>query len=104
MNKEKHNAILIDPKDNVAVAIDNLKKGQMARVKGDNYFDEITLAQDIPFGHKLALGFIQEDEEIIKYGEVIGAAMQNIEKGEHVHEHNIIGIRGKREAKQGKEF
>ncbi len=98
MSDKKHNAILIDPKDNIAVAIENLKKDQKAIVKGVDYYEEIPLVQDIPFGHKLALTVLQENKEIIKYGEVIGVAMQNIEKGEYVHDHNIKGIRGKRQA------
>lgn len=96
MSDKKHNAILIDPEDNIAVAIDNLKKGQTAIVKGVDFSEKISLIQDIPFGHKLALTALQEDKEVIKYGEVIGVTMRNIEKGEYVHDHNIKGIRGKR--------
>jgi len=40
-------------------------------------------------GHKYALRDILQGENIIKYGQPIGHATQNIAKGEHVHSHNV---------------
>lgn len=40
-------------------------------------------------GHKYAIRDITEGESIIKYGQPIGHATQNIKAGEHVHTHNI---------------
>lgn len=40
-------------------------------------------------GHKYAIRDIDEGESIIKYGQPIGHATQNIKAGEHVHTHNI---------------
>ncbi len=56
----------INEKDNVAVMLD-----------GDLRGHKIAL-DDIPIGH-----------EIIKYGYPIGHASENINKGEHVHTHNV---------------
>ena len=40
-------------------------------------------------GHKYALVDIKKGENIIKYGNPIGHATQDIKKGEHVHTHNV---------------
>ncbi|MBO5453878.1 MAG: altronate dehydratase [Clostridia bacterium] len=40
-------------------------------------------------GHKYALCDIKKGENIIKYGEAIGHATEDIKKGEHVHTHNL---------------
>ena len=40
-------------------------------------------------GHKYALRDINKGENIIKYGNPIGHATEDIKKGEHVHSHNI---------------
>ncbi len=61
--------LIIDPKDNVAVALE---------AEGG-----------IPAGHKFALRDIAAGERIVKYGEVIGTAAADIQKGDHVHTHNV---------------
>ena len=40
-------------------------------------------------GHKYAVCDISAGENIIKYGNPIGHATENIKKGEHVHSHNV---------------
>jgi (2R)-sulfolactate sulfo-lyase subunit alpha len=77
--------------DNVGVAVADIKKGE--KVKG-YYLDEgrcieLEALDDIPLGHKIALQDFSEKDLIIKYGEVIGEAVKEIKKGEHVHVHNI---------------
>lgn len=44
---------------------------------------------NIPAGHKFALRDILKGEYVIKYGEVIGRATENIQKGDWVHTHNV---------------
>ncbi len=43
----------------------------------------------IPLGHKIALTDINAGENIIKYGQPIGYAINDIKKGDHVHLHNM---------------
>ncbi len=81
----------IDPRDNVAVALSDLAAGTQV-VCGNQ---EILLAQNIPFGHKVALSAIPHGAPVIKYGEQIGLASQNIAPGEHVHVHNLESTRGR---------
>ena len=55
----------------------------------DNVGVRLTAAAGIPAGHKFALKAIAKGEPVIKYGEVIGRAVQDIAKGEWVHVHNL---------------
>ncbi|MEE9400333.1 MAG: UxaA family hydrolase [Dehalococcoidales bacterium] len=88
-------AIVLDKKDNVATAMSNLKGGDIITVSIEDYTDNISLSQDIPFGHKFALQNIHRGGAIVKYGEIIGRARNNIGKGEHTHVHNVEGLRGR---------
>lgn len=87
--------ILVDPKDNVATALHQLGIGDAIHVALRNYSVNIELLQHIPFGHKLALQDIEPGQPVIKYGEVIGITTTKIRKGEHVHIHNVEGLRGR---------
>lgn len=87
-------AIVITPKDNVATAIDDIGMGEKVDVRCCENIFEITAKQVIPFGHKFAIKKIRSGEYIIKYGEVIGIAVSDIDVGEHVHIHNVKSTRG----------
>ena len=76
--------IHIHPADNVAVATRLLPAGEQVTVDGI----ALTLAQEIPAGHKVALRAIGAGENIIKYGFPIGHAKADIAAGEWVHSHN----------------
>ncbi|MEG3040808.1 MAG: altronate dehydratase family protein [Clostridium sp.] len=79
------NLITISESDNVAVSLKDLSSGSICTVNQM----EITLLDDIPFGHKVALCDIKENENIIKYGKPIGHGKSFIKKGEHIHTHNL---------------
>ncbi|MBS4022588.1 MAG: hypothetical protein KGZ79_16485 [Dethiobacter sp.] len=49
MQVKKHDAILIHPSDNVAVAIKDLTKGQTVHVLGDSFHAEMVLTSDVAF-------------------------------------------------------
>jgi altronate dehydratase small subunit len=49
----------------------------------------------IPHGHKIALKAMPMGSDVVKYGVVIGRAVRPIERGEHVHVHNIESLRGR---------
>ena len=38
---------------------------------------------------------IKKGTPIIKYGETIGLATEDIKEGDHVHVHNVEGLRGR---------
>ena len=43
----------------------------------------------MPFGHKVAVAPIKRGDRVIKYGQTIGFASQDINKGDWVHSHNL---------------
>lgn len=85
--------LILHKDDNVAVALADLKKGQEVDAELNGERIKFTLINDIPFGHKVAIRSIQAGEFIVKYGEVIGVATRDIKVGEHVHVHNVKGLR-----------
>ena len=75
----------IHPKDNVAVAVTALVRGDTIS-RGDS---PLTVAEEIPAGHKIALSEIHSGEDIYKYGWPIGRASTDIPAGHWVHTHNV---------------
>jgi altronate dehydratase small subunit len=53
------------------------------------------LQDNIEPSFKIAIKNIKKGDMVIKYGEIIGRAIQDIEIGEFVHTHNLEGIRGR---------
>jgi len=91
----KPKAILIDTKDNVATAFQELAKGETVTVSLAGTEATAVLTQDIPFGHKFALSSIGLHEPVVKYGEIIGLATDPIQAGQHVHVHNMESQKGR---------
>ena len=79
----------IDKADNVATVVANCRAGDEIAVKFHGYDQNYVCNHEVPFGHKIALADIPEGEAVIKYGETIGSATCNIEKGDWVHTHNV---------------
>jgi altronate hydrolase len=80
------NSVRIDPGDNVAVAIREIKSGEtVTGVPGV----EVRAAEDILRNHKVALVEIPESAPVIKYGEPIALSSRTIRAGEWVHTHNL---------------
>ena len=85
------NGIVIDKRDNVVVAIYQLKKGDLVSYTLPNGNEEsLSTTQDIPLFHKIAREDIPLGGRVVKYGEYIGVATCDIKKGEHVHTHNCV--------------
>ena len=77
--------IRIHEKDNVAVALAPIAKGETVTV-GDV---SVRALDDIPRGHKIALEDIAAGGQVIKYGFSIGHASSGVKAGSHVHTHNM---------------
>lgn len=90
----KINSVMIEPKDNVAVAIEALSPGmQGVFVTRDGGCKNIEIIDNIPIYHKFAVTDIAGDAPVVKYGEHIGYAGADIKKGQHVHVHNVVSRR-----------
>ncbi|AMQ20758.1 UxaA family hydrolase [Geobacillus sp. G4] len=94
--------VILNPKDNVATALDFIPAGSVVKITYQNREQDITIKQPIEFGHKFAIVPIKQGEDVLKYGEVIGVASNDIAEGEHVHVHNVEGKRGRGDRKHGK--
>ena len=94
------NAMIIDAKDNVAVAIEPIAKGDDAVYVCGGREVSLPALEDSTIYHKLATRDIAKGEPVVKYGEHIGIASSDIKAGEHVHVHNVEGHREDLEAKE----
>ena len=94
------NAMIIGAKDNVAVAIEPIAKGDNAVYVCEGREVSLPALEDITIYHKLATRDIAKGEPVVKYGEHIGIASSDIKAGEHVHVHNVEGHREDLEAKE----
>ena len=81
------NVTIIDAKDNVAVAIEPIAKGDRLEARGADLGG--TAKSDITIYHKVAIRDIPKGEPVVKYGEHIGLAAEDIPAGTHVHTHNV---------------
>ena len=77
--------IKINQEDNVAVALRPIARGETLTV-GDV---SVTVLEEIPQGHKVALKPVKAGEKVVKYGFRIGFAKEDIEAGGWVHVHNL---------------
>jgi len=84
---------LHNPKDNVGVALADLEKGDMVQVDRGSGPVSIEIHEPVPFGHKFALEPFKPDGDVTKYGGFIGKATVDIAVGQHVHTHNIKGVK-----------
>ncbi|MGA7414847.1 MAG: altronate dehydratase family protein [Bryobacteraceae bacterium] len=82
---ETNSVIVLHPSDSVGVARVLLSPGQAVETSGAR----ITANATIPPGHKIALVPVRTGDAVLRYGEIIGFALQDIAPGEHVHEHNL---------------
>ena len=87
--------LIHDDHDDVGVAVRDLQAGEsVTGVYQKSFKDtEVTLRDIVPLGHKVALKDLNQGDQIIEYNEVIGRAVVPINKGDHVHIHNIKSVR-----------
>lgn len=74
---EASSFLLLEPNDNVVVALKNLKKGTKITVKQT----DVILTEDIPAKHKLFLQDMQPGSEIIMYGVLVGKTQSAVPQG-----------------------
>ena len=80
--------------DHVGVAVRDLSTGE---ARGETLDDQssvtVTLTDEVPLGHKVALADITAGSDVIEYGLRVAIASQDISKGQHVHTHNVRSAR-----------
>jgi hypothetical protein len=91
-------ALALAPDDDVGVALRDLDRDAVVRVRVDGGIVEVVSGDPIPLGHKTALRSVAVGELVRKYGQPIGRATGPIALGSHVHVHNLKSVRGSRRA------
>lgn len=71
--------VKLHEKDNVAIAVNEI-------AKGTKVMDGLVSNEVIPQAHKIALTDIGENEAVIRYGVILGYAMNPIKKGDWINE------------------
>lgn len=69
------------PEDSVLIAVEQLIGGTTC--------NGVIIKGLIPAGHKFARHNISKGSPILRYGQIIGFALREIQTGEHVHSHNL---------------
>ena len=81
-----HTILQLHPKDNVLIALTDLKKGEQIEFEKNR----IVLVNDIPAKHKVSMFTLEKNEEIFMYGVLVGKAKEEIKKGELLSASNVI--------------
>lgn len=89
------NALKLSEQDNVATALIAINKGDVVSVSCHGAVEEVKAQDNIPFGFKMSIRDIDKAANIVKYGEIIGRASENIKAGTLVHINNVEGMRGR---------
>ena len=81
--------ITLDVRDNIAIATADLHVGEVVTLGAVS----LTIRDDVPRGHKVALASLALGADVIRYGEIIGATTKDVGVGDHVHVHNLVSKR-----------
>ncbi|MEZ4884013.1 MAG: altronate dehydratase family protein [Chitinophagales bacterium] len=75
----------VHPKDNIIVALKDLKAGEVISFEGEKY----ELLEDIPTKHKFSQQDFAQGDEIVMYGVLVGKATRPIHKGTRISTENV---------------
>lgn len=78
------NWLILDPKDNLAVALRELPAGERIRAR-----ETLVLPEAIPIKHKFALQYLPVGGPVYMYGVLVGKATQPIPAGGLIHTGNL---------------
>ena len=81
MSRPTAKTLLLNPADNVAVALNSLDVGV-------DTGQGVVTTKRVPRGHKFTVRPVNAGEAIVKFGQIIGFAKEGLPAGEWVHEHN----------------
>ncbi len=82
-----YKTLKVHPKDNVVVALTDLKQGEMVH---DNGLAISVVSAGIPAKHKVALRDFAGGDPVYMYGVLVGKATQPIRQGEQITTFNIL--------------
>lgn len=93
--------ILLHPNDTVATLLAPAKCGDRFMITDTAGVEcgYITVTEEIPFAHKVAVKTMRQGDRVIKMNVTIGVATSEILPGSYAHVHNIESIEGRRAVK-----
>ncbi len=77
--------LLLHPDDNIVVARRDIAAGESVELDGEAF----VIPAPVELGHKLARRAIAANARVLKYGAPIGSMKVGVNRGEHVHLHNL---------------
>lgn len=77
--------LLLHPDDNIVVARRDIAAGESVELDGEAF----VIPARVELGHKLARRAIAANARVLKYGAPIGSMKVGVNRGEHVHLHNL---------------
>lgn len=94
--------IVMHEKDDMATVLSPVKPGDELEIIDRVFAPKgcITASAEIPFAHKIALRSIACGETVVKCGEIIGKATQDIPQGDYLHVHNVQSLAGTQSIKE----
>jgi altronate hydrolase len=81
----KRTTLKVHPHDNVIVALQDLKKGEVVHLDGTDY----TLLEDIPAKHKFLSLPLKKEDGVMMYGVLVGRAKNDLPVGVRISTENI---------------
>ena len=81
--------------DHVGVATSDISAGEtvVGVYMDDESSVEVAARDDVPLGHKIAVGELAEADQVLEYGIPIGLTTAAVAVGDYVHTHNIKSAR-----------
>ena len=86
------NALLMDVHDNVVTCVKEVPAGSMVAYRKGNEICTLEAKEKIPYCHKVALEDLGTQQDVIKYGELIGKTNVPVAKGCWVSHNNIYSV------------
>ena len=78
--------LVLHEKDTLVVALQDLKKGQVFNVKGE----DIELQENVKAKHKFTMKDFAKGEEMVQYGVAVGRALEDIAQGSLISVDNTV--------------
>lgn len=78
-------ALKVDPRDNVLIALTDLRKGDIVDFSGATF----KLASDVPSKHKFVTMDLAQGDRVIMYGVVVGKATEPLSRGQALTTRNL---------------
>ncbi|MFD2871824.1 UxaA family hydrolase [Mucilaginibacter ximonensis] len=94
----RNTTLKIHPKDNIEVALTDLKAGDTVISDGN----PITLTEDVAAKHKFALHDLNPGDDVVMYGVLVGKAVEPVKTGQLVTTRNIKHASGDYELRERK--